>query len=206
MGRSPNFTRTCSRVVPTELPWLGAVGHHQPNTPEHRGHCSHTWQVQYTLTRHSWEKVPQHPPLQRVTPSWYWGLPERPHSSTKPPRSAPGAVGRCEHTHNTCQPGLHPPRPPRSLADRWERDGCSSATKPRCWGLWLPGRAPPAIHLGLHVVQDISQRVLHHGPPAHVTHLQREAQLAPLLDKEGPSQGCFPPQTVVAGGKFQALP
>lgn len=41
-------------------------------------------------------------------------------------------------------------------------------------GTWsgLPRGAPPSIHFRLHVIQDIGQSVLHHGAPAHVTHLR----------------------------------
>ena len=41
----------------------------------------------------------------------------------------------------------------------------------RTWS-GLPRGAPPPIHFCLHVIQDIGQSVLHHGAPAHVTHLQ----------------------------------
>lgn len=37
--------------------------------------------------------------------------------------------------------------------------------------LTLPRGAPPAVYIGLYVVQQISQRVFNHSTPTHVTYL-----------------------------------
>lgn len=40
----------------------------------------------------------------------------------------------------------------------------------------FPRRTAPAIHLCLHMIQDISQGMFYHSAPAHVTHLWEERE------------------------------
>lgn len=53
----------------------------------------------------------------------------------------------------------------------------------------LPGWTPPPINLRLHVIQDICQRVLYHGYPAHVADLQGEGERAKRLHHASTSCG-----------------
>lgn len=49
--------------------------------------------------------------------------------------------------------------------------------------LGLPGGTAPSVHFCFHMIQNISQRVLHHSAPAHVAHLQEEQKTNERLQK-----------------------